>query len=97
MYRSQIGKFRCLLYYFERIYQAEENKEEDFLSMHITVTRRSDLAGLNKEAWMKCEDKLLPFEALPEGTIESADSCLQVDFANAYIGGGVLNMGNVQV
>ena len=39
----------------------------------------------------------MPFESLAEGLIEGANGCLQVDFANEYIGGGVLGMGNVQV
>lgn len=32
-----------------------------------------------------------------DGSIEDSYGCLQVDFANEYIGGGVLNFGAVQV
>jgi len=97
MYRSQVAKMKCLLHYFERIYLAEKEQEADFLSMKITFTRRSLQKGVDAASWEDCEKKLLPLESLSKGTIEGADGCLQVDFANAYIGGGVLNMGNVQV
>lgn len=41
---------------------------------------------------------LYEFEAVSEGTIEdSGNEMLQMDFANKYIGGGVLGQGCVQV
>ena len=65
--------------------------------MRITIARKSNEPGVGGSSWEECEKTLSSFESLAEGTIESADGCLQVDFANAYIGGGVLNLGNVQV
>ena len=57
--------------------------------------KEEDAASLS---WGTCESPLTPFESPTDGgLIEGAHGCLQVDFANAYIGGGVLNMGNVQV
>lgn len=87
-----------MLNYFERIRKAEEAKEEDFMSMCVTVSRRClDPTEAKKEVWIGCEKPLLQFESLTEEMIENAHGCLQMDFANEYIGGGVLGMGCVQV
>lgn len=45
---------------------------------------------------MNSKKKILKPEIKKEGTIEDAKGALQVDFANMYIGGGVLNSGCVQ-
>ena len=99
-YASQESKLICLLHYFERVRQAESNKEEDFIKANIAFTRkqlpRDDVEDPNK-FWGECDTQLVQFESLEEGLIEDAHGCLQVDFANEYIGGGVLGMGNVQV
>ena len=95
-YRSQRTKLLCLLGYFRRVMEAEEAEEEEFLSMRITVERRQ-LQGDQREAWKECETTLSVFEQPADGLIEDAHGSLQVDFANEYIGGGVLGMGNVQV
>ena len=77
---------------------SEETGEEEFLNMCVSVSRRKlDPEDAKAAQWSACDKPLLPFEPLEEGLIESAHECLQVDFANAYIGGGVLGMGNVQV
>ena len=47
--------------------------------------------------WKTCDLTLNEFEISDGRFIESFDGCLQVDFANEYIGGGVLQQGNVQV
>lgn len=74
------------------------SKNEQFLSMCITVARHHVMEEDPNVAWGKCQKALTPFESPTDGSlIEDARGCLQVDFANAYIGGGVLNMGNVQV
>lgn len=92
--RSQKGKLLCLLHYFDRIQCSEEAGDRDFLELHVAVTRRRVKLGA---PWEECNEQLLPFESLSDGMIETADGCLQVDFANAYIGGGVLGFGQVQV
>ena len=97
MYASQISKFKCLMYYFERIYRAEEIEDMEFLSMHITVTRKTIDLKQDGASWAECTKPLSSFQSLAKGRIEDADGYLQVDFANEYIGGGVLDMGNVQV
>lgn len=66
--------------------------------MCVSVSRRHlDRGSVNSALWKNCEKPLLPFESLDSGTIENAHGCLQVDFANKFIGGGVLRRGSVQV
>ena len=68
------------------------------MSMCVSMSRRClHPPESKKEMWRGCEKPLLQFESLTEDMIESAHGCLQVDFANEYIGGGVLGMGCVQV
>ena len=93
--KSQKSKLLCLLNYFECVRSAEEAGNEEFLSMCVSVSRHHGNAG--EAMWRGCERPLLPFESLDHGVIENAHGCLQVDFANAYIGGGVLRKGCVQV
>lgn len=96
-FKSQRSKLLCILTYFDRIRQAESDGERDFLAMNISVQRR----GIRKQEsaifWGKSELPLGPFFCEDDGVIESSHGDLQVDFANEYIGGGVLQMGNVQV
>ena len=98
LYASQRGKLLCILHYFDRVYQAEVSGNNEFLSMCISVSRHHVKEEDPALSWGKCESPLTPFDSPTDGgLIEGAHGCLQVDFANAYIGGGVLNMGNVQV
>lgn len=66
--------------------------------MCVSVSRRSlDPGDAKGEVWKECGKPLLSFESLGKKTIENAHGCLQVDFADEYIGGNVLGMGCVQV
>lgn len=91
---SQKNKLVCLLKYFERIMNEEEAGNQEFLSMNISVTRKRIATSDPDLFWGKSVTVLLPLEPQSEGLIESAHGCLQVDFANAYIGGGVLELGS---
>ena len=93
--KSQRSKLLCLLTYFDRLRQAE-SKDEEFLSLCISVQRRQIQKQASAKFWGECELLLSPFSSV-DGLIEESHGDLQVDFANEYIGGGVLNMGNVQV
>lgn len=74
------------------------SKDNEFLSMCITVARHHMKEEDPQVAWGECQKPLTLFVSPADGSlIEAAHGCLQVDFANAYIGGGVLNLGNVQV
>lgn len=98
MFASLREKLLCILHYFERIQGAEEAKDEEFLHLCISVERRKLSPGdAEFSAWTECNEPLTQFESLSDDLIEDAHGCLQVDFANEYIGGGVLGMGNLQV
>jgi poly(ADP-ribose) glycohydrolase len=82
------AKLRCVLHYFDRVADGAP-------AGTLTVTRRA-LAALGREDWARDESPLGPLTEVPAGGIEDARGCLQVDFANRYLGGGVLSGGCVQ-
>lgn len=49
------------------------------------------------DEWLHCNLRLCDLEVKETGGIEDDTEHLQVDFANEYIGGGVLTSGQVQV
>lgn len=83
-------KIRCICHYFRRITRSPP-------SGLITFTRRC----CNPKDLPKWETLDIPITSaemnvLSTGTIEDADGLMQVDFANKYLGGGVLGHGCVQ-
>ena len=97
-FKSQQSKCLCLIGYFERLWKAEVAGDEEYLKRCITIERKVlDSEKRKAEFWTKSELPLFEFEPKSEGLIESSHGCLQADFANEYIGGGVLQQGNVQV
>ncbi|XP_032792418.2 poly(ADP-ribose) glycohydrolase [Daphnia magna] len=83
------GKLRCLLNYFDRVV-TEEPKGV------VTFTRQV-VSDSEYPSWDTASDTLNGFHVSSEGTIEKEGrGLLQVDFANKFIGGGVLNTGCVQ-
>ena len=95
-YKSQSGKLLCILNYFDRLRRAEVEGKKDFLAMNISVRRWSIEVKDADKFWGECDLPLVSFST-SEGVIEKSEGDLQVDFANEYIGGGVLQLGNVQV
>ena len=97
-FQSQSSKCLCIVGYFDRLMKEEAQGNQDYLSRCITIQRKA----LEKEKndvpfWKSSKAALTEFEVTDGRYIESFDGCLQVDFANEYIGGGVLQQGNVQV
>jgi len=89
---SQAGKLRCLLHYFDRV-------GESMPSGVVTFYRRAlDIDQQDFSFDIKTHHEVLgDFDVRPNGTIEDhGDNTLQVDFANRYLGGGVLKTGCVQ-
>lgn len=102
--KSQQAKLRCILHYFERLIpyvndvqksDASLRKLKGKVAYYRSVCKPNKLLALEK---LKASTTLLcPVEVITEGVIEySGSDTLQVDFANSYIGGGVLLSGNVQ-
>lgn len=92
----QSEKLKCLFGYFTSISGRDFGKEQEGL---VTYERRS-LAGRPLPDWGRSAAALssVALHADAAGMIETEGyGMLQVDFANAFVGGGVLGHGCVQV
>uniref|UniRef100_A0A7S1WGI5 poly(ADP-ribose) glycohydrolase n=1 Tax=Alexandrium catenella TaxID=2925 RepID=A0A7S1WGI5_ALECA len=87
---AEVTKCLCLLCYLAQLADATS----DFLEEVVSFARRV-LVPIQLEEWRKC-DKPLSRASVNSGTIEDSHGNLQADFANEYLGGGVLQGGNVQ-
>ncbi len=84
----QMNKIKCILNYFRRV------TTENPTSGLVTFTRQ---VCKSPPKWENCTDQFTRLHITSEGTIEdNGYGMLQVDFANKYIGGGVLSHGCVQ-
>jgi poly(ADP-ribose) glycohydrolase len=82
---QELAKLRCFLAYFDRIADAPPRG---------TMEIERIVGGAHD--WLHDASALQPFEVHATGAIEDAAGCLQVDFANRFLGGGVLSGGCVQ-
>ena len=82
---QELAKLRCFLAYFDRVADAPP---------HGSIEIERIVGGAHD--WLHDASALQPFEIHATGAIEDAAGCLQVDFANSYLGGGVLSGGCVQ-
>ncbi|XP_064639529.1 uncharacterized protein LOC135495054 [Lineus longissimus] len=90
----QSAKLRCILHYFDRV-----SCLGDSLDKTVKFSRQvlSSKEALHVGKILSCDRPLCPVTVHKEGKIEDAGSeILQIDFANSYIGGGVLHAGRVQ-
>jgi len=87
---SDYQKALCLLCYFVQLASAEARVMEE----KVSFARRSE-EPLAEDFWRQCDQPLRSAKVL-EGAIEGSHEDLQADFANEYLGGGVLHGGNVQ-
>lgn len=85
---STAAKLRCVLAYFDRI--ADGAPKGRFAVDRRVVPPRTTFE------WLGDASPLTDVTVDASGTIEDAGGHLQVDFANAYLGGGVLRRGCVQ-
>ncbi len=85
---AERAKLRCMLAYFERC--AGELPRGTLRFERIVVPARTP------DAWRDDRSPLTPLEVHETGAIEDAHDHRQIDFANRFLGGGVLSGGNVQ-
>ncbi|XP_031827020.1 poly(ADP-ribose) glycohydrolase isoform X2 [Nomia melanderi] len=86
---SVMEKMKCIFHYFKRV----TTKAPDGV---VTIQRRY-IPKANCPKWDEKMQKLPPLHITSKGTIETDGAgLLQVDFANKYVGGGVLGLGCVQ-
>jgi len=88
--KSELAKLRMMIHYFERTC--------DGIHGNLRITRRG--MAHPDDAWMASERPLLPMEVVPrmvgfEDPLHG-QKCLHADFANMFLGGGVICGGNVQ-
>ncbi|MCU0686340.1 MAG: poly(ADP-ribose) glycohydrolase [Polyangiaceae bacterium] len=86
--RPEQAKLRCVLAYFDRIADGAP-------SGAITI-ERDVLTPRTLADWAADPAPLGPLEVAPEGGVEDSAGAAQVDFANRFLGGGVLSGGCVQ-
>ncbi|XP_028894006.2 poly(ADP-ribose) glycohydrolase isoform X2 [Zeugodacus cucurbitae] len=95
--KSVIEKIKCICHYFRRVCPTERDSSNVPTGV-VTFTRRS-LEPKELPNWAECKAPLgaTPLHITSDGTIEDQGfGLLQVDFANKYLGGGVLGSGCVQ-
>lgn len=84
--QRKLEKLQCIVHYFRRVLQEEPKG--------IVTFSRQMISGHN---WQGSMENLSWLHVSSTGTIEdNGEGMLQVDFANKYIGGGVLGHGCVQ-
>ena len=97
---QETAKLRMFIHFFERLAQAAPAEPTGFLYIRRSCTSPLPSAEGGADAgastWAGCSAPLTALELQPLGGIEDASGCLQVDFANEYLGGGVLSGGCVQ-
>ncbi|XP_016772532.1 poly(ADP-ribose) glycohydrolase isoform X2 [Apis mellifera] len=86
---SVMEKMKCIFHYFRRV---TSKAPEGVVTIQRRYIPKSDCPK-----WDEQVQKLLPLHITSKGTIETEGTgFLQVDFANKYVGGGVLGLGCVQ-
>ncbi|KAJ4949929.1 hypothetical protein NE237_005598 [Protea cynaroides] len=97
--QNQEHKIKCLIHYFERISTCMpvgcvSFERKVLFWKHVP----SSVSYPNTVFWSKSAVPLCHFEVSHTGMIEDQlCQCLEVDFANKYVGGGALHRGCIQV
>eukprot|EP00116_Pleurobrachia_bachei_P005219 sb/3465481/ len=89
---QNLAKLCMLMNYFERCRVGRYLTDTP-----VTIYRYQSLSPLTMEQWLASNEPLQPLTLNTTGFISDAGhTALEVDFANRWIGGGVLNRGAVQ-
>lgn len=86
--KRSLEKLKCLINYFRRVTKKRPEGLVTFTRQYISV---SELPS-----WESSSHHLPDLHLDSSGLIEEKEGLLQVDFANKFIGGGVLGLGCVQ-
>eukprot|EP01017_Pseudomicrothorax_dubius_P050145 TRINITY_DN9442_c0_g3_i1.p1 TRINITY_DN9442_c0_g3~~TRINITY_DN9442_c0_g3_i1.p1 ORF type:complete len:522 (+),score=55.27 TRINITY_DN9442_c0_g3_i1:24-1589(+) len=89
---ANVQKLNCIMLYFRRL------QKKGIPPLNVTYSRvfNEELRKQTAEFWMAREDILRRVEIHDEGKLEDRRDCYLIDFANKFIGGGVLFSGCVQ-
>lgn len=88
--KIKLEKLRCIFNYFQKIL-LNNTKPENLITYTRRCIHQNDLPF-----WSSKNIKFSKLTVYAKGYIEDCKGSLQVDFANAFVGGGVLNTGSVQ-
>lgn len=99
-YDAEAAKLRMIVHYLFRVAVMPRDERAAFDAQHVVVSRRN-LRALVNDADLDWATSPVVLRAsqlsiVNDGGIEDAAGALQADFANRFIGGGVLSGGNVQ-
>ncbi|KAK7068881.1 hypothetical protein SK128_013592 [Halocaridina rubra] len=86
--QRSLEKLKCLINYFRRVTKNRPDGLVTFTRQHVSY---SELPS-----WEESSHHIPELHISSTGLIEEMQGLLQVDFANKYIGGGVLGLGCVQ-
>ncbi|KAJ0175553.1 hypothetical protein K1T71_008712 [Dendrolimus kikuchii] len=87
---STMEKLKCVCYYFKKVTTK--------VPVGVLTFSRRSVPQRDCPRWVQSDAHIsdLPLHIDSVGTIEDADGLIQIDFANKYLGGGVLGHGCVQ-
>eukprot|EP01083_Nonionella_stella_P068203 180888_1 len=94
-----LEKLRCILHYFYILAMESKSKNKSSdrtISIYRHIPQNHEYQIFRNDQLSNNVTPLCPFEFKVSGSIEHCDNALQIDFANKYIGGGVLSSGCVQ-
>ena len=91
--RPKVEKLKCLLHYFDRRRRVGMQTEAEEIETIVSFERKCLPPGAVD--WAERVDVIGDLAVFSAGSIETAQGCLQVDFANRLVGGGVLGNGAV--
>ncbi|XP_050433324.1 poly(ADP-ribose) glycohydrolase-like isoform X2 [Adelges cooleyi] len=84
-------KLKCIINYFKKV------TNPNFVCKRAVTYSRRYLTENELPTWLKSTNPLTSLHIASDGTIEdNGDGMYQIDFANKFIGGGVLGWGCVQ-
>lgn len=90
------SKTLCLLSYFVQVSkEGQDTMDQQFVSFARRAAP-NPVAFATEAFWQSLDLPLQPIFVRTEGAIEAAAGAIQADFANKFLGGGVLRGGNVQ-
>jgi len=99
---QQVGKIRSILNCFYVMQQSEYRFDKRVVFRHVSVkTAECDVFGadgnIDEEKMQNHDGKMCPVTFIGEEvSIDTAKNAIQIDFANKYLGGGILSGGCVQ-
>ena len=96
-----IQKFKFLMNYFE-LFRLEEIEQKESMNEYRKISferisfSKERVHELNDEYWANNDLPLCSVKIMDDSLVEDNEGTLMVDFANRYIGGGVMRKGSVQ-